>query len=435
MRSRIVTPSLRDPAVATLTEWIRSRGESAGPEVIVGDRLEDGGSFGANDVTFVIVTDRSSVGTVVQIRPVVSGSLFAIGPAKDAKFILRVIQAGADSFLDETDLPAELAATYDRIRAKRPRGETPRRLLAVLSASGGCGASTVATNLSVLLAKSFGRCHLIDMNPSQADLSSLLDVKPQFTMTDLCRNEGRLDRTMYEKMLTTHPSGVALLAAPRLLEDVRSLTAEAVSHALAIARDVFADIVVDLEDCLHDEQLIVLGEATTVFVVSRPDFTTARNTRLVIDRLVALGVPRSRIEVVLNHVGRPNELPRAEVEVAVGGPVAHELPYDPERVCWSNNTGLPVAIKEPNCPFTRALGRLVGLAPVGPGPETFPSRVGTWVRGVVLPRVLSLWRRARPHRPDDETVESLTILEDTDTSHEPNTTPQLDRHERGAVAS
>jgi pilus assembly protein CpaE len=436
MRARIIVPTNRHHALATLTELLRARETFDATDVIVGDRIGTTPPPGAEDLTFAVVPDRpeSAVDLIARLRPACPGPLIAVGPAHDAKVILNVIRAGADTYLDEADLASEFATALDRFHAKRHRGEAPRRLLAVVSAAGGCGASTVAANLAVVLARRFGRCHLIDMNPSQADLASLLDVKPPYTMSDLFRNEGRLDRTMYEKLLTAHSSGVMLLAAPRTVEDFRAVTTDAVAHALAIAREVFADVVVDLEDCLHDEQLLVLGAATTVFVVSRPDFTTARNTRVVIDRLVALGVPRGRIEVVLNQTGRPSELPRDDVETALGGAVAHALPFDPDRVGWSNNTGLPVAIRDPDCPFVRGVAGLVGLAAEGPPAPTLPGRVRAWVGEAVLPRLRTLWRRGA-RRPDDDTVESLTILEDTDTSHEPNPAPQRDPVHDGAVAS
>src|SRR5205823_387588 len=156
-----------------------------------------------------------------------------------------------DLFLDEAELGPELDAALARAQSRRGVPAAPGRLLAVLSPSGGCGASTIAVNLAALLAAARGQCNLIDLNLGKADLGPLLDLKPPYTLADLCRHEDRLDRTLYEKLLTAHASGVSLLAAPRHFDDLTAVTATGILRAVEIARQAFADVVADLENCVH----------------------------------------------------------------------------------------------------------------------------------------------------------------------------------------
>jgi pilus assembly protein CpaE len=284
----------------------------------------------------------------------------------------------------------------------------------VLAPSGGCGASTIAVNLASLLARARGHCHLIDLNLGKADLGPLLDLKPTYTLADLCRHEDRLDRTLYEKLLTAHDSGVSLLAAPRHFDDLPSVTATGIAKAVEIARQAYSEVVVDLENCVHVEQLAVLTQATTVLLVCRLEFTAVRNTRRALDHLTARGVPADRVEVVVNQVGLAHELPLSEAEVAFAGKRTRFVPHDPEVVGWANNTGIPAAVSHPHSEVVQAVAKLVGLeSEVAPRRGRL-SRLAGWLHGS---------RRAEPvvSRPRTYSEPVLTL--------EPLTAEKLKNHD------
>ena len=152
----------------------------------------------------------------------------------DPKLILHALHRGADDFLDQDELESEFAAILERVLAKQDKSSTPGRVVALLSAGGGCGASTLAVNLAATLAVERGTCGLVDLT-GHGDLAPLLDLQPSFTLADLCENESGLDQAMFEKMLVHHGSGVRLLAAPLHLGGVRSLTARGVTQALELS--------------------------------------------------------------------------------------------------------------------------------------------------------------------------------------------------------
>src|SRR5262249_26314097 len=146
---------------------------------------------------------------------------------------------------------------------------------------------------------------------------------------DVCQNEAQLDQDMLARMLLRHPSGVHLLAAPPEFTDVRLITTTGVRAALALARKMFPQTVVDLEDCFHAEQAEVLRQATRVILVCRLDFTSLRHARKILDHLGSLGVSRAAVQLVANQCCRPGDLPAAEAEAALGEKVAAFIPHDP----------------------------------------------------------------------------------------------------------
>jgi pilus assembly protein CpaE len=405
MRTLILCNDRSDPVLAALLEQIGREPGFEKTDVALLDRAEATLRESNPDLILVLLAADQAESTLDVVRHV-SGDrrLLVIGPATNPKLILRAMQAGAELFLDQAELKSEMESAIVRLRVRRTLPERPSQLIAVLSAAGGCGASTVAVNLAALLAKEHGQSNLIDLNSGKADLAPLLDLKPQYTLADLCRNDGRLDRSMYEKLLCRHSCGIGLLAAPRDYDEVRAVTQPCMVRALAVARETFSDVVVDLANCHDDEQLYVLEQSTRIFLVTRLDFTAIRNTRRMLDHFLARRIPLDRVEVVVNQFDLPNQLPLAEAEEAIGCLLANLIPADAEAVHAASNVGSPVALTRPDAAAVRAMGRLIGIAePVPQGPNLL-ARARSWCRETLPPLYRALRERLkRAVRPKEPT--------------------------------
>src|SRR5262249_58595575 len=117
---------------------------------------------------------------------------------------------------------------------------------------------------------------------------------------DSGRSGTRLDRTMSERALVRHSSGVSLLAPPHMLADIRLVTSEGIRQALTLARGLFPYVVVDLDHSFREEQTQVLRLANVILLVMRLDFTSLQNTQRTLDYLTNhLGVDADRVRVVI----------------------------------------------------------------------------------------------------------------------------------------
>ena len=422
MQTLLIAPKSQNSTAVKVDSLIRGRYGFRDPEVASLEQAESQFVKTCPGLVIVILTVEQLeriLDVIRRLRSIGALSLLVVGPATDPKIILRAMQFGADLFLDQAELEPQLESALTRLNAKRSPRKQLGHLLAVLSTAGGCGASTLAVNLAAILARESGRCNLIDLNPGKADLGPLLDLKPQFTIADLCRNHDRLDRSMYEKLLTHHPSGIRLLAAPREFEQVRSVTARGIAQAIALARESYAHVIVDLEDCFHAEQSLVLEQTSRILLICRLDFTSIRSTRQILDYLTARSIPRDRIEVVVNHFGLPNELPIPEAESAIGGKLEHFIAHDPASICEANNTGIPVAIKDPGSAIAQSIASLVHLDSPARAASPPLSRFNLWLRGSVGPRLrktLNCLSRSQsaldaPAKPQElqDTHESISI--------------------------
>lgn len=361
VKSLLVSQSPHDPLVERMTKILSAGSGGTPPAVATYDSLEGfvGPIEAEVSLLFLPPTPERGFHALQTLRRLFPGPVLAVGGAKEPKVILRSLQIGADIYLDNADLEAEFEAALKRLQRHPDAGGPTGRVFGVIAASGGSGVSTLAVNLAAALAQEREKCLLIDMNPGRGDLATLLDLKPQFSLLDVCLNESRLDQVIFEKMLVRHSSGIYLLGAPPAMEDSRALTSHGVKNGLSICRTLFTDTVVDLEDCFHTEQVESLAQTTTILVVCRLDFTSLRNTKRLLDQLGGLRVDRERVKLVVNQVGLPNELPVAEVEQSLGQKVAALIPHDPRTINAANNTGHPAVLKDPGSTVAKSIFRLV----------------------------------------------------------------------------
>jgi pilus assembly protein CpaE len=284
--------------------------------------------------------------------------VLAVGPAADPKMVLRALRGAVDDYLDRDDLEAELEAALARWRASRPDRDEAGRVIAVLAPSGGSGSSTLAANIATVLAKQHETSALIDLKFHTGDLAPLLDLKPTYSLADLCMNVGRLDRVLFERSMARHQSGVHLLAPPAHFGDVDRVTSEGIRKVLHLARGMFPYVVMDVDHHFGAEQVDALLRSDIVLVVIRLDFASLRNARRAIEHLERLGMNRDRLRLVVNRYGQPKEVPYAKAEEALGLKISHYVPEDPKAVNRANNNGVPVVIESPSARVAKSLTKL-----------------------------------------------------------------------------
>lgn len=284
--------------------------------------------------------------------------VLAVGPASDSKLVIRALRAGADDYVDQDELELHLREALVRCRRGLPSQEEPGRLIAVLSPSGGSGSSTIAVNVATVLAKEHSQVALLDMKLEAGDLAALLDMKPTHTLADLCANLARMDRTLFERSLSRHASGIHLLAPNKQLSDIRHVTSEGVRKVLTMARSTFPYVIVDVDHSFRDEQAQVLRQADVILLVLRLDFAALRNARRTIDYLQSLEISKERVRLIINRHGQAREIPAAKAEEALGVKISHYIPDDPKTVNRANNNGVPLVTESPSAKISRSISLL-----------------------------------------------------------------------------
>jgi pilus assembly protein CpaE len=248
-----------------------------------------------------------------------------------------------------------LEARDEEVRAER---RTSRQVV-VLSPKGGCGRTTVATNLAVALAQRDGAdVALADVSLAFGDVATALLLDPRAGLHRLASAPRPLAAPVVEGALQRHRSGLHVLCAPEDPVAAEPFTKADVVAALDALRTTTGMVVVDTPAGFGDEVLAALEGATDIVLVAALDVATLLGLRQVLDAVELLGFGGARRHVVVNRVGPRTGVELADVEQTLGTPAAVVVPERPE-VAASSNEGVPIVLADPG---SKAAKPLLALA-------------------------------------------------------------------------
>jgi pilus assembly protein CpaE len=235
------------------------------------------------------------------------------------------------------------------------------KLVTVFHAKGGVGASTVATNLAVGLARFHQlRTLIVDADLWFGDLGVLMNVASGRTLWDRWSGED-FESSELAKALVRHTSGAHVLLRPEDPAIVERLDGGAVGRAISAYRPKFDVIIVDAPPNLGEVTLQLLDLSEQVLLVTTPEITAGHNSARFLKIAEAIGYS-DKIVPVLNRANSGLKLDMMEEHLGIKVQIA--LPSVGKLVVESANQGLPIlstADQESNEEFTRGLIKLVRL--------------------------------------------------------------------------
>ncbi|MDQ1533497.1 MAG: pilus assembly protein CpaE [Actinomycetota bacterium] len=255
------------------------------------------------------------------------------------------------------------------------------RVILTFSTKGGVGKSIMATNLSVALAaRSQKQVVIVDGDLQFGDVAVLLGIPPTHTTVDAAAAIAQADPSLMDSFLATHPAtGLRVLPAPVEPSAADSISPEQMLGIVRMLRTMCAFVIVDMPPHFDDVVLALLEEADDVLLVASMDIPSIKNLKVGIQTLGLLSLAGPKLRLVLNRANAKVNLDIADVERAIGLPVAFRVPSDiavPQAV----NRGVPVVLDKPRSAAALALGELadaflaVEAEEAPPAADTEPRR-------------------------------------------------------------
>jgi len=332
-------------------------------------------------------------------------SLVLVFSTKPEAQLRDVVRTGA---LDVVQLPVvdrSLVTTLDRAlaasRARAPepvaqatwRSPSAGRVFTVASATGGCGKTFYATNLSYFLhTHTQKRTCLIDLDLQFGEVSTALRLRPEHTIADaLSREEDAEDgdggslADHIDEYLVRHDSGIHVLAAPRDPSDADRIHPTDVARVIEAVRSRFDYVIVDTPAALTEIVLAAFDLSDQLYVLGTLDLPSVRNMSLFLTTLDKLKIPSDDVRLILNKAEADVGISVQEVTSLFSQGFSSVLPYSRE-VSKSVNLGSPILASAPSSEVSLRLA--AGLVPLLPesarhratSVTTAPVRPGLFAR-------------------------------------------------------
>jgi pilus assembly protein CpaE len=220
------------------------------------------------------------------------------------------------------------------------------RIIAVVGAKGGVGASTVAHNVAWAIARDLSLDSVvIDLDLAFGTASLDYNKDPLQGIANALYAAERPDSAFIERLLSKCNDHLSLLAAPVSLERVYDFGADAFDAIFDTLRLTTPVIVLDIPHQWSGWTRRALVGADDILIVAEPDLANLRNTKNMLTLLKAAR-PNDRPPVYcLSQVGmskRPEISPR-EFAKAIEGPPLASIPFDPKMFGTAANNGQMIA--------------------------------------------------------------------------------------------
>jgi pilus assembly protein CpaE len=235
-------------------------------------------------------------------------------------------------------------------------------VISVFSAKGGAGKSVVAANLAILLARRSDKpVALLDADLQFGDTAVMMKLSPQHTVVDAVNSIARLDVPLLKSLLVRHePSGVLVLPAPTEPAFADQVGANDMLKIIDLLREFCGYVVVDTPAHFNDVVLSVLEGSDDIVLVAGMDIPNIKNVKIGLQTLRLLGIPMTKLKLVLNRANSKVKLDIGEVERTLQMKADVLIPSD-ILVPRSVNKGVPLVIDEPKSNVAKSLEQLTDI--------------------------------------------------------------------------
>jgi len=268
-----------------------------------------------------------------------------IGRVNDVTLYRELVRRGVSDYMIAP------VTTIDVVRSicnlfSAPEAKSVGRIIAVVGAKGGVGASTVAHNVAWAIARDLAMDSVVaDLDLAFGTAGLDYNQDPPQGIADAVFSPDRVDTAFMDRLLSKCTDHLSLLAAPATLDKVYDFGTDAFDAIFDTLRTTMPCIVLDIPHQWSGWTKRALVSADDILIVAAPDLANLRNTKNIFDLLKA-SRPNDRPPLFcLNQVGVPKrpEISAAEFAKAIESQPIASIPFDPQMFGSAANNGQMIA--------------------------------------------------------------------------------------------
>jgi pilus assembly protein CpaE len=286
----------------------------------------------------------------------------------DATVARTLLQMRIADFMVKPVEPLELVRTCARVakNANASSDATEAEIYTFLPAVGGAGVTTLAvqTAMTLLSSAQGGKSStcLVDLDFQHGACADYLDLEPRLNLGEIEPRPERLDRQLLEVMLSHHPSGLAVIAAPNKPAEMRSFDPDVVTRLLDMVSTHFDHVVFDMPRTWFSWTDSVLLGSNRLFIVSEMTVPGLRHAKQLVDAIKERLGDGPKPQVIINRFVQKlfsSGLRKGDIEQVLGESFACCIPNNYALVREAIDRGIPLSEIKPGNPISNQIKRLV----------------------------------------------------------------------------
>jgi pilus assembly protein CpaE len=314
-----------------------------------------GQGTGAADMLLLELDESRPQQTFSHIRELLNASpdleVFLTASRTEPQMLLEAFRLGVKEFLSQPltrqEVEPALARFEERFTGRASGAEMQSgRVVSVIGARGGVGASTMATNLATSVQQAGQResVALVDLDMHGGDLGLFFDLHAAQGLKHLSKDISRLDETIVRSSLAQHASGLHLLASGYEGFDETEPTAGSTMRVIGLLRSMHRHVFVDCGHVLGSAVKEALDCSDQIIVVTTLSLPAIRRTKRLLEALGVARYPAGKVLVVVNRYVNDQKDLLNETEDLLGLRMAGLIPNDYGTASEALDHGKPLTI-------------------------------------------------------------------------------------------
>ena len=277
--------------------------------------------------------------------------------------VLSAMRAGARNFVVKKTLLTDLAEVLRGLvlgGAEEPSGQGG--IVTILSASGGCGATTIAIGLADALARAVGEtATLVDLDVSLGAMGLYLGLENPYGLADVLNHGGGIDTHLLLSTAVGHSDRLRVLLSPATANFASPAPLELrnLERLLEICRQVGPFTIIDAPRASMDLACRLARQSLLTMIVLQQNVKDIRTARAMLLGLADRGVPWTTLLPVVNRWSKRTPMVSfQDAQKALAVSSVARVVNDFKSALRSMNYGQPVGHAAPGSKLSRNLVEL-----------------------------------------------------------------------------
>jgi pilus assembly protein CpaE len=298
----------------------------------------------------------------------------AMHALSDSESILAAMRAGASEFV-QPPFAATLFPALKRLHdsAHFASGKRKGKLIAFLSAKGGCGSTTLACHIAAEMQRQTRSDVLLaDFDFTSGAVGFLMKSKCTYSVIDGIKNLSRLDESLWKAMIDQSRPGLSVIPAPVSIAHGEYPEGNEFKQILRFMRTMHDWTIIDLGRSLTRTARAVLEEVDQMFLVATLEVIALHGVKTIVRGLSGDEPNLQKLHLILNRTPKMMDITSDELEKILGRPLFATLPNDYPGLYHSYSAGTLLPAKNRlGEHFARLASRIAGKEIPGAAKKRF----------------------------------------------------------------